>query len=502
MGDLSMKNQAMNNTQIAQLAVIAVVGAALRLFDLGGESFWVDEGFSVYMGHLAQWSEWQRVEHPPLFYALVSVWMRIADTDTWLRLLPAMFGIAVIPVVFFIGRRMFDANTGFVAAGFMALTAFHVRFSRDLTMYSLEVFLFACALLAVAHIAASDDPKIRQRAWIAYVAAAAPLAWSQGLAPFYVGIVGLMLPLLRKDFFSSGLWHTWSIAHGVIVLCFLPWLSTYITRVQSISGDFWAERPDMLAPWRQIYEFTVGSIPSIHDRLGAGPDVWVWVVPIYLMLVVAIWRGLVEHNRSVIALSVALILPIATIYLVSILVRPVMVSRQMIATIVPLVLLLAVGCMHATWPRIARYATVIIIGSLLALSSAYHLRYMQKEDWRGASQFIAEHIKPGDTIVFNSYGDSFHGFLMGRYDPQKTFEGKRLIYIHPVLKQCRGDVTRCLDNVINEPKGNGTYWIVESHEQFLPNTVMVSNWLNTSFTKSDQIELIGVKVWKGELNSM
>lgn len=493
-----MKIEAMNKTHIIQLSVITIIGAALRLFDLGGESFWVDEGFSVYMGHLAQWSEWQRVEHPPLFYALVSIWMRIDDTDVWLRLLPAIFGIGTIPVVFFIGRRMFDIKTGFVAAGFIALTAFHVRYSRDLTMYSLEVFLFACALLAAAQIAATDDTRIRLRTWAAYVAAAAPLAWTQGLAPFYVGIAGIMIPVLRRDFFTSGLWRGWLIAHSVIVICFLPWLSTYITRVQSISGGFWAERPDMWAPWRQIYEFTVSSIPSIQDRLGAGPDEWIWVLPIYLIVVGVIWRGFVERNRVVIALSVALILPIATIYLVSILVRPVMVSRQMIATIVPLVLLLAVGCMHAPWPRIARDVTVVVVGSLLALSSLYHLRYMQKEDWRGASQFISKHIKQGDTIVFNSYGDSFHGYLIERYDVRKTFKNVRFIYLHPILKSCTVEVSQCLGEAFIKLNGTDQLWIVESHEQFLPNAAEVAKWLDEEFSKPIVKELIGVKVWKAK----
>lgn len=492
-----MNNPAIKITQLALLGFITVVGAALRLYDLGGESFWVDEGYSAYMGHLAQWSAWQANEHPPLFYALVAGWMRIADTDTWLRLLPAMFGVAVIPVVFFIGRCLFDTNTGLVAAGFMALTAFHVRYSRDLTMYSLEVFLFACALLAVAHIAATNERKIQQRAWLVYVAAAALLAWSQGLAPFYVVIVSLMLPLLRRDFFSGGLWRPWLMAHGVIVLCFLPWLTTYLERAQSIAGDFWIKRPDMLAPWRQVYEFTAGSIPSIQDRLGAGPDVWIWAVPIYLVTAAAIWRGIVERNRSVIALSIALTLPIATIYLVSLLIRPVMVPRQMIATIVPLVLLLAVGCTRLSTSRFLRISAVLSVGGVLLLSSAYHLRYMQKEDWRGAAQFITAHAKQGDTIVFNTYG-AFHGYLLGRYTPRKALEGKRLIYLHTLLKQCHSEVANCLNEAVVKSNGNGIYWFVESHEQYLPNTMIVAAWLNSRFTKSVQKELIGVKVWKGE----
>lgn len=486
----------MKISHVALLAAITLIGAALRLYDLGGESFWVDEGWSAYMGHLAQWSAWQVNEHPPLFYALVAVWMRVADTDAWLRLLPAIFGIAVIPVVFFIGRRLFDTNTGFVAALFMALMAIHVRYSRDLTMYSLEVFLFACALLAVVHIAAEVDRKTQNRAWIAYVIAMTLLAWSQGLAPFYVGIVGLMLPLLRRDFFSAGLWRPWLVANGVVMLCFLPWLSTYLERAQAISGDFWITRPNVWAPWRQVFDFTVGSIPSIQQRLGAGPDVWIWVVPIYLLLIVVIWQGLGARNRTVIALSVALILPIATIYLVSILIRPVMVTRQMIATIVPLALLLGYGCSKATLPRIARITMLATVGGLLLLSSAFHLRYMQKENWRGATQFIAAHIKPGDTIVFNTYG-AFHGYLMGRYDTNSSFAGTRFVYIHPILKQCRGEISKCLDLGVFGNPTSGRYWIVESHEQFLPHADAVRLWLKQRFGKSNPKSLVGVSAWEG-----
>jgi len=65
------------------LIIIIALGAGLRLYDLGGQSFWLDEGWSAYMGYLADWKAFQVHEHPPLFYALVAAGMRIRETDVW-----------------------------------------------------------------------------------------------------------------------------------------------------------------------------------------------------------------------------------------------------------------------------------------------------------------------------------------------------------------------------------------------------------------------------------
>lgn len=127
---------------------------------------------------------------------------------------------------------------------------------------------------------------------------------------------------------------------------------------------------------------------SFHPgKARRGTGAWIWAVPIYLIVVAAIWRGLAERNRAVTALSVALILPIATIYLVSIFIRPVMVSRQMISTIVPLTLLLGFGCTQLFTSRFTRIAALAVVGGLLLSSTVYHLRYMQKKIGVGQRSF-------------------------------------------------------------------------------------------------------------------
>lgn len=173
-----------------------------------------------------------------------------------------------------------------------------------------------------------------------------------------------------------------------------------------------------------------------------------------------------------------------------------MVSRQMISTIVPLTLLLGFGCTQLFTSRFTRIAALAVVGGLLLSSTVYHLRYMQKEDWRGATQFLTRQIKPGDTVVYNTYG-AFHGYLMGRYDPRRILAAADAVYLYPILKQCQNGWSDCFDQALRKTPATGTYWIVESHERFVPHAPAVSNWLDTHFAKSDLNEFLGVKVWRG-----
>jgi 4-amino-4-deoxy-L-arabinose transferase-like glycosyltransferase len=68
---------------------------------------------------------------PSLFYFLQSISIRIlGQTTTALRIPSAIIGGLTISVVYLIGRRMFDPQTGLLAAIFMTGFHFHMHFSR------------------------------------------------------------------------------------------------------------------------------------------------------------------------------------------------------------------------------------------------------------------------------------------------------------------------------------------------------------------------------------
>ena len=138
------------------LVVITLVGGLLRVWALGAKSLWLDEAFSIWLarqplGEL--WSWLVRIDqHPPLYYTLLQLWLRLGDDAGTVRLLSALCSTATIPVLFAIGRRLGGPALGLTAALILALAPFHVRFAQEARMYALLTLNAGLALLMLVYL--------------------------------------------------------------------------------------------------------------------------------------------------------------------------------------------------------------------------------------------------------------------------------------------------------------------------------------------------------------
>ena len=154
--------------------------------------FWFDEGISSDLSTFADGSLWRADVHPPLYYALLAAWRQFGGQDFWLRLFSVLFGVATIPVTYLLGKQLFSARAGLWAAAYLSVMLLHIKHSQETRMYSLTVFLFAAALLALVRAARSG----RRRYWWAYFACAALLAYSHALGWVYVAVLTALFPFL------------------------------------------------------------------------------------------------------------------------------------------------------------------------------------------------------------------------------------------------------------------------------------------------------------------
>src|SRR3954453_22194234 len=131
------------------LIALTALAAALRLPTLGSQSLWLDE---VLTGNLAHGSLGdlfhvvaQQEANPPLFYPLEWVWTRIAGTSEFaLRLPSALFGIALVPVAWAIGKRLAGERTAGALAALVAVHPLLVYYSQEARGYS--AVALACAV--------------------------------------------------------------------------------------------------------------------------------------------------------------------------------------------------------------------------------------------------------------------------------------------------------------------------------------------------------------------
>jgi hypothetical protein len=131
------------------LIALTALAAALRLPTLGSQSLWLDE---VLTGRLAEGSLGdllhrvaEQEANPPLFYLLEWAWTRVAGTSEFaLRLPSALFGIALVPVAYAIGRRLAGERAATALAALVAVHPLLVYYSQEARGYA--AVALACAV--------------------------------------------------------------------------------------------------------------------------------------------------------------------------------------------------------------------------------------------------------------------------------------------------------------------------------------------------------------------
>ena len=246
---------------------------ALRIWNLGAQSLWYDEAFSLLM---ARYAFPEMLKHtaldtmPPLYYWLLRLWGTGVPVDFYPRFLSALSGTLSVALTFVVARFLFETRTGAVAALFAAIAPFQVFYGQEVRMYAL---LGAWNLLAAYGFLQGWR---RNSGW--------------GWALFAVGTVLAMythvlgwLPsaaLVAWGFVSA--WRRWSrlraplLALGGALVVYLPWAVVAIGQAQQVLASFWASPPSLVSPFASLYLFFEGPF--------AGPG----LLPITLAVVLLV----------------------------------------------------------------------------------------------------------------------------------------------------------------------------------------------------------------------
>ncbi len=136
---------------------VIIGGAYLRLANLNGQSFWVDEmnhvvaAQSLLKGNGAVFPSGLPYDRSLLFTKLVAHSFALFGVSEFSARFPsAIFGVLSIPLVFFVAARMFrHVGVGLVAAFLQAFTPFNIGWSRVSRMYAIFQFFFLLAAYAI-----------------------------------------------------------------------------------------------------------------------------------------------------------------------------------------------------------------------------------------------------------------------------------------------------------------------------------------------------------------
>jgi mannosyltransferase len=208
------------SAHVLLLAIIAA-GAVVRFATLD-QGIWSDENLAVQVFTLRPSEMLPRIEvaetNPPLYFLFAAPWERVfGDGDFALRALPALFGIATIPVVYAAGSALASKRAGLIAAAITAASPLMIWYSQEVRPYALFGLLSALSFLCFVQVLKANGSRwlwgwaiasalaisTHYFAALLFVIEAAWLLWSRreerldvALASAAVGVAGLaLLPL-------------------------------------------------------------------------------------------------------------------------------------------------------------------------------------------------------------------------------------------------------------------------------------------------------------------
>lgn len=149
------------------LPIITLLAGALRLWKLGEWSFWTDEALTVLDARRFPYIF--RIN--PIPYAAVKLSISIFGESEWsARLIPALFGIASIPIMYLIASRIFNRRAGLISSLLLAALPWHLFWSQNARSYSFALFWSLTCAGSFYLALERDDPKLLICSLLSYLA--------------------------------------------------------------------------------------------------------------------------------------------------------------------------------------------------------------------------------------------------------------------------------------------------------------------------------------------
>lgn len=410
---------AMNRQAWALLAAVVLLAAALRLWGLADRSFWYDEAAQLTMAEYAKnpadLFNLDYSNDPPLFPLLVRFWVAAVDLvpaaqpgtawrDGLLRVMPLVFSLLAVPLLFFAARAILKENwTALLGALLFAVSPFQVYHAQELRAYSLQVALTVAALWVAAR-ALEEGGWWR---WSLLAALCAVAVYNNTFAVWFVAALSLhFLVIMRSHWRLIPQWTAWNIAVIVLVIPAL-WMAFKVNAYYEDATILWYLFPTWRTGLITIKDFFAGY--------GATRAAYLPLLGMALALMALGAYGLRGNPKALSLLLCVGLFPIA-FNLVYANTRhfPYYTHRLMITSAAPLCLLAAAGLRQLRFHRAAPGAALALLLALTTpcLADYYKqnmhrlwehtLGALHKPDNRLAADFIRPQLREGDVILHST----------------------------------------------------------------------------------------------------
>lgn len=405
--------QLLQNTYLSPILPV-IVGTILRVANLGHQDLWYDEAFTAWLARLP----WARLleatagdVHPPLWYVIEKVTVSLlGDSEAVLRLPAAVLSILSLWLTYKLAMAFaLGSKVGTIAVWIMALSSFQVWYAQEARMYTL--------LLVAVQVAVWGSSR---RRWWAYVLGVVLMMYAHNIGIVYWAILvaipscifvmaviaDLVLSRVMEDHFDYSLFKAPLVANVVAAGLYAPWALVAARQARAVTSSFWVQRP------------SVGKLALTWHEL-----LWNTVPPPWLGVAVGLLSGLVlvavlvtirfdRRRYTVTKLGALTFGPLLLTFIISLLVKPVLIHRLMIGCTPFAAILLAMAFIRH---RRARWLAVAALPVLVFVLVGYYVDPdVQKGDLDRFVDPVRAQYRPGDAVLHTCIASHI---LVGYYSP-------------------------------------------------------------------------------------
>lgn len=498
------------------LILVILLGAALRLYHLGDRSIWYDEGASLYLRHLVDSKctilDPNENNEAPMNAVLTRLWydgvvrnithfpVTSAQNDFMIRLMPCLFGILAIPLIFLLARYLLkDPWAAVIAAFLFAISPFQVKYAQELRIYAFYTFI---ALLAAGCLLKALEEN-RRWAWLGMVFLLALTVYSHYFAvwtvfSFNAYYVFVIWPCRR---------HFWRwVAANLAVLVMVALALKLAFVMNNIVKDLvycWYPNPT----WKSAF-VTFKTLMA-----GYGPSTWAYW-PLFLITFSLFWLGVAvqcRRGRAGAFLAALTFVPIlANVLLWSHRHFSFYEDRLFIFSGAIAVIGIAAGLRALTRPWLTALALAAIVAFTIPCMNDYYAHRVHpapahrmgiwdKVDCRAAAAFLQANLHEGDVVGLSSH---FTMYPLKHYlDWPKVFrlgatdqDGTEFIKIQgnaPLLNN-HGLMPVRMDLATREAR---RVWFLESFGltfDWEPSVKLIRDWLESNWTARERHTFDGI----------
>jgi uncharacterized membrane protein len=494
-------------------AVLSAV--VLRWFHLGGQSLWIDEGFTAFASGLSPRNivrYAQSTDHPPLYFLLQHYWgVLFGNSEYALRALSAFFGTLSLPVFYFLAKRVLkDSVAVALAMWLFAFSIMQVWYSQEARTYELASFLALVGLYSLVLFLEKRSAALFATIVLSVTAG----LYMHNMMLFYLLALNVTWLIYPSERAGMQRVREALLADVLVSVLYLPWVPSLLTQaaLDVVQKGFWAPRPTVWTLFRTltvIAGFDAEYLSSLPGRFLPLSPCRVCVVGSAGLLCAAmvaggLWRvPKVDRSRNI-SLLLYCLLPILVVFVLSRMTTPLFIDRIFISSsvVVPIVFAYPLALQKRRNGRLSYGFLGIVLAAATSLSGFGYLRYQEKDDWRGATSSLLRIPEKNRLIVFVARsGEILFDYYTQRFptlDPGVAKMGLPMSYLERFPAPGIGVITGATDisplKLAVESRKYSEIDLVLSYERREDPNELVLNYLSQVFIRQEEQRFTGIRI--------